>query len=388
MKRASRCGICVGAGIVLSVGTLGGTYLLLPRDRLLLQEATKVCSVNNGSRSPVIWLTERDLILVSYRQGGDRFELVKRNTGTGEEKSLDALNRRLGSYLKASSITFPRVTSQSESANQRFLARNGVPFHLPPSCVLSPDHKWLLCLPGGSSRTFKAVALDDNTEVKWQSAADEVTSDPTWLPDSHRWIAYNSRAFAAFAGFIEWSSSGYVMRDLDDPKHRDKREFEHSMPPQRKIGITQDDRILSFDNSPGSTGHGDDSVRMANCILTRTPSPLSPYTVTIKLPMPSDCREIVISTKRDRLAWLLGYDMTSPLETFLHRIIPGFHSRPKPALGIWVSALDGSHMVEIGHVPILGDSLDDQTATNIQWVPGDTRLSLLHYGALYTVPVP
>jgi len=72
----------------------------------------------------------------------------------------------------------------------------------------------------------------------------------------------------------------------------------------------------------------------------------------------------------------------------LHRIIRWIPLREERVHSLWVSALDGSKMREVGHVPghATGNGYPN-TPSNIQWLPGDKSLSYIYNNRLYVVPV-
>src|SRR4051812_20416438 len=82
-------------------GVIVSAILLVPGKRLLLANAREITKVDNGSRSPVLWLSEQNAILMPYHADGDRFEFVQWNVSTGVRTPLEAINSKYRSTLRS-----------------------------------------------------------------------------------------------------------------------------------------------------------------------------------------------------------------------------------------------------------------------------------------------
>ena len=100
----------------------------------------------------------------------------------------------------------------------------------------------------------------------------------------------------------------------------------------------------------------------------RQPQPLHEWTITL----PDKATEVAVSPDGRRVAWLLTGGSGS-------------------SQALWVSALDGGGMREIGAVPIRKGAVGGRPpsfVSQLDWVPGDKAVSFLYGDALWTVPAP
>lgn len=92
---------------------------------------------------------------------------------------------------------------------------------------------------------------------------------------------------------------------------------------------------------------------------------------------------------QQRMAYQLTVKVTSPVRTWLHKILPAI---PIPAHfqeGIWISRPDGQGMHELGHVPEILDAYGNPEAQiyGPEWVPGGKQVSFIYKNMLYVVPI-
>jgi hypothetical protein len=109
-----------------------------------------------------------------------------------------------------------------------------------------------------------------------------------------------------------------------------------------------------------------------------------PITFRVQLPIAGYLHNAQFSPQNDDVAWLLFYSYTSPVAKLMHRLINSVPVRARPMYSIWVSRLDGSHMVEVGHEDMTGW---EDTSAYVQWLPGGKKLAFYIDGDLYTIPV-
>ncbi len=355
-------------------------FPLVPRERLLLSAARRITAVDEGPFSPTVWLSDRDVILMPYRQDQSRFEFVELDTVSGLRQPLPGLNRALHAELQ------PRLATSRTLGTPGGPAIPVVSRHIPPQCDLSPDHQWLLCLPPTLAAGYSATSLDGSKQLRWKGLTAVRTfvplyNCPVWLRDSHRWITDDLTLVHTSYGVQ------VTLRDSREPKESYSLPFDLALRKMKRIGCTLDDRIVFVDMGVADfTPHFVTSVDMADCSLT--PAAARPNRYAVRLPVPAQLRLVSVSRQGNRLAWLLQYDKGSTAETILHRILPAVIVHPHPTLGLFVSSVDGTGMVEIGHKAVVPAKPFDPEIANVQWLPGDRRVSFICNDALYTVAVP
>lgn len=135
-----------------------------------------------------------------------------------------------------------------------------------------------------------------------------------------------------------------------------------------------------------------DSAQITDIELGKEQLPVKKYTV--HMPFKIFAKEMLFSPKGDRIAWpLMQYAATpSPVDAWLHKLIPSFKLPPKAKFGLWISHIDGSEMHEIGYVPlkpdlINGGTMAEDAPNSIQWLPDGKRLSFQYKNNLYIIPV-
>jgi hypothetical protein len=171
-----------------------------------------------------------------------------------------------------------------------------------------------------------------------------------------------------------------ILHDLEKPGQDKRLPITMKGTFIRIAGITQQDRLLLEYVGPVPSPN---LIQMADYSLLSASTTV--HNSTIRLPMSSGVLDVALSSKGDRLAWLLGYDDEPPgFLWWLHQLLPSFPWHPQRRVGLWVSRLDGSGMAEIGHQPALPDG--QQEVSHLQWLPGDKQISFLYKDALWTVP--
>lgn len=292
-----------------------------------------------------------------YRKDGDRFEFVRLDTDTGVRTPLEALNQNCRNSLHSQST-------------------NILPsMHFPPEATLSPDRKRLLLGPDLLSQMGEkpclvfAVNLEGKEEVRIKMVP--LFSFAIWLHDSHRFLADEA---------TDGNGEPVMVHDLDRPKQATRLNVRVNPFDETLVGITQEEHLL-LRHWNGRDAAG--SVQIAD-IGTQAPSaPVRRF--AINLPISAIVERAEISSDGKRLAWLLEYDYSAPHAQWLHRLWPSYKLTAESRLGLWVSRLDGAEMTEIGH-----KYYEDRPGelTDLQWLPGDKKISFIYNDALYTVDVP
>jgi hypothetical protein len=355
-------------------GILALTLIFLPHERLLMSRAKRIVSVTNGFRSPCLWLSDHDAILLIYHSDGDHFEFTHLNADTGSQTSMVALNRKYATLLKATTIT-PLMRFPNDM--------HRVEIHIPINCSMSSDKQWLFfCGSGSGGNVYKApfaTTLDGSREISFPDA--DLPYKPLWLHDNRHWIE----------PVYDFTTEGEPVlpvkanfHDLGDPKQMRSISITGTIPGEILGGITKSDRLLQLDEgafkAPATT------VKMADYAIL--PSANAVHRYRLRLPMMANVSDVVISPGGGRLAWLLEYDSTPPLTALLHRFIASVPLHSSRMIGLWVSNLDGSEMTEIGHMSVLPTRQNLDYIGELQWLPGEKRLSFIYRGGLYTVETP
>jgi hypothetical protein len=361
-------------GILLAAAVVASCTLFLPRERLLMREAKKITTVNMNSLaqnrmrfSPCIWRSDHSVIIMTYRSQANRYEYVEVNTDTGVQRLLTVVNDKCRADLHMAYM-YPR-SGQLQPPGIQLWPRTQAD---PPFYNLSPDGqrliyaRWNFPVPF----TYTCIALDGTEVTRWRSSEHWVRS--LWLPDGRRWLE------PVYKGN---DTKAVVIHDTVRPDKNMRIAVPGTHGVGFALGVTQEERLVGVVRNSGQPVA---SVQMIDCDFLSPVPTIHEYTV--RFPRFCTLRGVQLSTKRDRLAWVLLYDSTPQLSLWLHQILPRIPLNPQPTVGLWVSRLDGTNMTEIGHVAAASDG-EPKLGYSLQWVPGDKKLSFSHNNVLFTVPI-
>jgi hypothetical protein len=343
------------------IGILGVIVILLillwPRDRLLLQRATKVTRGHTGKNEeiPVYqWLSNREAVLLR-RDEGSNVQFMHLDVSNGTEKQMPGW-----------SSDQMLVSWQSTSA----------PFRL---CI-SPDRKRLLWEQPGINATwlFGGGARMDGTHSFTLGVSPHIDLGQIfWLSDSLHWVEITNA----------WTGGADTIRayrySFDRPAEAHPELV--SLPPASSIdgmaiySMVSDHRMLGHELfradelTPG--------LKFVDMSLN-TDRPTA-HAFRLSAPPNAKIHEMEFSPSGDRVAWLVEQEQASPLTTLLGRWIPRLNTIPRTKMSLWICRLDGSQMHEIGYVPLISE--DSPMPENLDWLPDGQRISFTSKGALYTV---
>jgi hypothetical protein len=155
--------------------------------------------------------------------------------------------------------------------------------------------------------------------------------------------------------------------------------------PWEPIHVTHEDKIWGFAQRAFS-----ESVNVSEWDILGASHPLN---YTVHLPVTGYVSGTAILAGTDRIAWLIDYYYTSPIEhakELLHLPMRRHPLNLSNSYGIWVSDLHGNHMKEVGSeqfdhagpgsLPLYGGNY-------IKWLPGGKRVAFHDGGDLYTISV-
>jgi hypothetical protein len=202
------------------------------------------------------------------------------------------------------------------------------------------------------------------------------------LADSRHWLQYTTL------------QRGYLtLHSLDAPKQNIRLPF-----PNSKFEEGLDKMVTTSDHLLTIVEQLDDDVQ-PNDLRNATPNwagldiheyRLLPHisllhTLHVSAPPGVKMEGAKVSSSGQRIAWICSQFYISPFVLWLHRWLPRISTNPQRRFGLWVSNIDGSRMHEIGHV-LLAPQDEAPTTFELNWLPGDKRLSFVYKAALYTVP--
>lgn len=116
------------------------------------------------------------------------------------------------------------------------------------------------------------------------------------------------------------------------------------------------------------------------------PSP-APHGIGGKMPPGAYMDDAARSYRGNRLAWLLKFERPAGFPPWLLRMMPALKRPARSVLELWISDGQGRKFRRIGVLEAVMDSQYAPFSHGLQWAPDDTRVSFIHRGLLYTLPV-
>lgn len=117
-------------------------------------------------------------------------------------------------------------------------------------------------------------------------------------------------------------------------------------------------------------------------ISTSAAAARPPHVFWVPVPLHSRRMQCALSPGGDRLAWIVVTPTRSP--PFLARALALLHVPLGEQASVWVGDLDGSAPRQVA---CIGLKQNEPIPAQLAWTPDNKRLSYLHDGALWTVPV-
>lgn len=353
-------------GVALVGGAVGAIWRFVPRESLLLQRAAAIAATvpwHQGERfrhdMGVHWLSD-DALLYCRFEGTDGRERVvyRRKVKTGQEEKL------------------PGLTAVRNDFAAEVVDDQGV----------SPDGCWYVC----SSRWDECLLAEVNgsRHYLYPSVDSSAYRSLHWMPDGHHWLE----------NYVNGETLQLVLHDTENPK------FSRSLLPQDarakelfgalKAILSPQEAISVVDPNPDTDGFSDPPLQ------AKTPKVLTVTRISLDAPATAQAQyhvtvpggtaqyKLALSPRGDRIAWQVTTLRSDTARNWLHRFLPFIQPNSRRQIEVWVSALDGSELHEVGSIEEKpNDSEQDAPVFHsLQWLPGGKSLSFEYRDVLYTVP--
>lgn len=337
----------IGISLLILLTLLLVLWAFSSRERLLLSQATRVAQEKDWSEYR--WISPQEVLIIRNPPVDFGWDLSRYDLRTHSETELTALNRRLPDSLV--------MHGQWE---------------------LSPDGRW--CLWTDENSGICSARLDGSGYRKWPG--DWHTEEIHWMGDSRHWLTLQG-------AWPEETFHQFLVRNVEAPTEKIVIPLSDMNPFVRVLGdnaiyVLAQDHLFVETGSPNITN----CFTLTEFSMRPTVTPLRRF--SIHPPSGWHMNEYQFSPRGDRIAWLFTYDQTqfhpSPLMTFLHRFLPFVHNDAPDDISLWVSALDGSGMHEIGRAPAKHSPTGQLEPDLLEWLPDGKRLSFRYNGSLWTVP--
>lgn len=330
-------GSCAGLVVALALGGFWAT-----RTHGLLDHATRI---TENSFTGYAWESAEKLILLLPPSDTQGRSFVERNITTGAQT--------LGAF----------ASSLSDATGWR----------------PSPDGQRLLVCESGSDFSSMGLRETERTPRTFSSNTYETESTSAsgvaWLSDNRRWLGWTPAQTMAPLHLYSVDAprdSGVV---IPSPKGM-----------KMLLGVTPEGLAVQTDApSPPAVAE-----RVTISTFGIYPNRAAVKSVSVSLPVTTQIKELELSPKGNRLAWLLIDSRRPPFLRMLVRAVPSLAGRFPPTLGssLWVSRLDGTEMAEVGFEQTLVAAKNTHIPSELRWLPDGKHLSFRMNDALYTIPAP
>jgi len=368
--------------MVLLAGALiaTGFWLAWPRDPLLMKVARPIVRVDTVKQE-LCWLSAHQLLIVTTEEESCYTEDRNGSLATAPwQGSADVLD--LTTHTKTHLVALTNLLKRTSSPDWGSLGE----------FEISPDGVWLLWethLMRGASSPYRHLARLDGTHYR------------DWSPEKGWWgeaFFLDAAHLVQMKGLTE---KCLMVCDLQSPQNdREYRQAE-----QAKIGLAQyADRQPFFVRVVKSDNRKQDFAeievyRTEDQVQTLFGSMLDDEATRVRnAPSPIRTRKLAMPTGADLWQWTVSpqqrsifYDIqnsrTSPLLSWLHRLLPHFSKKPTAREELWVSEADGQGMHAIGYIPIPSETPASDVARleHLQWLPDGKQISFLYRDTLYVV---
>jgi hypothetical protein len=330
--------------LVLASGAgLAALWLAWPRERLLIDRATKAADARRWQHNAYFWLSDHELLLFKKRPD-DPIKPVRFNLMTQQEEPVDPLYAAL--KREASGLT-----------GGRWLHMQNV----------SPDGKWLLCKGGQAfGPPIAACSLEGKATVR--SGIEGLWGH--WLVDSSGWLEQAAIHPHEVIKFQPVRGSVRAIHLSGLPEVFDL------------IGCQEDGTVLLYSSAdmqrdPANRG------RLRWYAAPASGGPVRSFNGAI----PTWVREFnpYVSPRGTHILWVF-FPFEPPRAATLVGRIRGWLGlrRKNQPVGYWVSRADGSNMHELGNV---FEEFGYAPTDSLRWTPDESHISFIYKNALYTVPV-
>ncbi len=370
---------------LICIGVLALWICLLPGNNDLLRLARPIARVKvsppgntllmqsaSAMTGPCFWLSDREAIAFRVAADSIRYEPWRIEAATGAQQPFQTLERGMGDLFRSSGVSWLSIGPILPGK-----LREG---QLVLDCPISPDGKWLLWNGMNGQGDF-ACALDGSRNIRfarpvyftqsgWPAAA--------WMPDSRHWVQIGPSR--------QWQARLRLF-SLDDPD----RVQDFDLASQQTIsgaaqllGVTRSDDLLVLP-VPGGWTAGLDLQAYTLPTQANAGRILTPKNLHIALPPKNSVLpvRIALSPAGDRLTFFVISFVDTPHQALLRKFWGMLGRHPHYVIALWTCRPDGKERQEIGEMPY---KVDEETPTDLRWLPGGKRLSFLYKGTLYTVP--
>ncbi|MCW3051091.1 MAG: hypothetical protein JWN14_261, partial [Chthonomonadales bacterium] len=301
---------------LLFLGTGGLLFVYMPYEPLLLKRATKVADTYDWDFrwTTYHWITEREVLFFRWNESEDPdldgYHFFKHDLVSGKDTYLAALSR---------------IAQKSYDGKHTYIR-------------ISPDGK-RLCWVGGEQDLIHGATFEGKQPFTFERGR---FSDVAWMGDSRHLTEYS----------MNHNMDHIAYGTIYDVQARK---------PIRRLTVSADTTpgTVAANNHLLSTvwkdkGKADDvtdRLEIFESEVGKETQPVRKY--PIRLPFKAEIGGEQFSPQGDRILWpLVQPDSLPPIYAWLHRHIHAFNPPRAPKISFWVSRIDGSHMHEIGYVPL------------------------------------
>ncbi len=357
-------------------------WLLLPRERLLLERARPVTSAHGWSvdRGPdactfYAWLSDHEVLCTHARSvtrtGFDGIDwdpaerwkpkdvptlcFCRRDVGTGREEVLQGL---------------------TDSFHKTHGDIDGV--------SLSPDGRWLLWDGSADSTVCAAVDGSRCTRYRWPKGR---AFESIWIgATGARWIEIEGDRGTAFRAAVHDEAHPGAKTPVSAPV---SYAFGGGLPRTVAIDTVAGTALQAPIIWQRTNPEIPSSVNIAEYDLAK-PKPAARI-LPQQLPARAKVLRLCLSPDGTRLASLVEIETPSPLAAWLHRLMPSYPAPPNKCLQLCVSRVDGGGMEVSGSLHSTGQDPDPWKLLDfdtLQWLPGGRKLSFVYGHDLRVVDAP
>jgi hypothetical protein len=252
----------------------------------------------------------------------------------------------------------------------------------------SPDGKWLLWLASKPDTRAPDIRVIDPCIARLASGP--VRKKPyawneIWEPDSQHTVGFtNPSGMRLTTAVVYDARSGRTSRTIPVGADVVSR-FTSCV-------ATAPDRLLEVEDTASGPYVGPISEATTNQTTDISEYRLDTTlhrvrTWSVDLPMHTTVAEARISPTGDRIAWILNGERINPTDILLHRLFTSFNIITHHTQELWVSAIDGSGLREIGHSPPNPGPDAPGDINDLRWLPDRRALSYLYNDRLYRIAV-
>ena len=242
----------------------------------------------------------------------------------------------------------------------------------------SLDGKWIAftLFEHLNKRWGFGIARTDGSELRSIHLVDNADCHMQWSPVDRNLLVLCS--YLRKGPVLEWKAHSYDPDHLESPQILRLQDGPYAY---SRLGMTRRGRIL--DILDWNWGHLKPNVSVSLMETDPQMADGTPKRWAIQPPK-GTVISIALSTKGDRLAWLISSHNSGPANRLLGHLLRYLGFRESDVISLWISSLDGSGMREIAKT----NSSPHDFGGNLGWTPSDSAISLaLSISGTWIVPV-